>query len=163
MPWRPMTSPKWLVIYKLIYEYHKFIPILSCVTVDKIATFRVWNSYRAHNFVGHWIVVVAILVCSRSDLWPIRFVAVSFCGRFGMWPFRLWPFRFVAVSFCGRSSLWPFWPETKVSMLILNGRFGGNATLLEFTSPTSLSLLETFPQHTHRHLFIIESSCIILV
>ena len=51
-----------------------------------------------------------------------QFVAVSVCGRFG-----LWPFRFVAVSVCGlsvcglsvcgrfgfgRFGLWPSWPET---------------------------------------------------
>ena len=33
-------------------------------------------------------------------LWPFRSVAVSICGRFGLWPFRLWPVRFVAVMTC---------------------------------------------------------------
>ena len=62
---------------------------------------------------------VAIPVCGHSGLWPFRFVAVSVCGRYGLWPFwfvavsvcgrfDLWPFRFVAVSVCGRSGLWPF-------------------------------------------------------
>ena len=67
-----------------------------------------------------WVTTdVAVSVCGRSGLWPFRFVAVSVCGRSGLWPFRfvavpvcgrfgLWPFRFVAVSVCGRSGLWPF-------------------------------------------------------
>ena len=46
---------------------------------------------------------VAVSVCGRSGLWPFRFVAVPVCDRSG-----LWPFRFVAVSVCGRSGLWPF-------------------------------------------------------
>ena len=57
--------------------------------------------------------------CGRFGLWPFRSVAVSVCGLSGLWPFRfvavsvcgrfgLWPFRFVAVSVCGRSGLWPF-------------------------------------------------------
>ena len=46
---------------------------------------------------------VAVSVCGRSGLWPFRFVAVSVCGRSG-----LWPFRFVAVPVCGRFGLWPF-------------------------------------------------------
>ena len=51
-----------------------------------------------------WVTTdVAVSVCGRSGLWPFRFVAVSVCGRFG-----LWPFRFVAVSVCGRYGLWPF-------------------------------------------------------
>ena len=40
---------------------------------------------------------VAVPVCGRSGLWPFRFVAVQVRGRFGLWPFRFWPFRFVAV------------------------------------------------------------------
>ena len=51
---------------------------------------------------------MAVSVCGRSGLWPLRFVAVSVCGRSGfvavpvcgrsgLWPFRFWPFRFVAV------------------------------------------------------------------
>ena len=67
-----------------------------------------------------WVTTdVAVSVCGRSGLWPFRFVAVSVCGRFGLWPFRsvtvpvcgrfgLWPFQFVAVPVCGRSGLWPF-------------------------------------------------------
>ena len=67
-----------------------------------------------------WVTTdVAVSVCGRSGLWPFRFVAVPVCGRFGLWPFRfvavsvcgrsgLWPFRFVAVSVCGRFGLWPF-------------------------------------------------------
>ena len=53
-------------------------------------------------------------------------MAVSVCGRFGLWPFRLWPFTFVAVltiilvmchsyhhvtvviEDCGRLGVWPF-------------------------------------------------------
>ena len=140
MAWRPMTSMKWLVIYNLIhistkfqlkfypthiwikswqlmYEYHKCIAMSLCVTFDKIATFPVWNSYRAHNFVGRWIRwlcsfhVVALLVCSRFGLWTFRFVAVSVCDRFGL-----------AIPLCsrvglwllgfGRSGLWPLWPES---------------------------------------------------
>ena len=31
---------------------------------------------------------VAVSVCGRSGLWPFRFVAVPVCGRFGLWPFR---------------------------------------------------------------------------
>ena len=55
---------------------------------------------------------VAVSVCGRFGLWPFRFVAVPVCGRFG-----LWPFRFVAVSVCGRFGcgrfgLWPLWPVT---------------------------------------------------
>ena len=51
-----------------------------------------------------WVTTdVAVSVCGRSGLWPFRSVAVSVCGRFG-----LWPFRFVAVSVCGLSGLWPF-------------------------------------------------------
>ena len=51
---------------------------------------------------------MAVSVCGRFGLWPFRSVAISVCGRFG-----LWPFRSVAVSVCGRSvfgrsGLWPF-------------------------------------------------------
>ena len=58
---------------------------------------------------------VAVSVCGRSGLWPFRFVAVSVCGRSG-----LWPFRFVAVSVCGRSGLWPF----RFVAVSVCGRFG---------------------------------------
>ena len=51
-----------------------------------------------------WVTTdVAVSVCGRSGLWPFRFVAVPVCGRSG-----LWPFRFEAVPVCGRSGLWPF-------------------------------------------------------
>ena len=57
---------------------------------------------------------MAVSVCGRSGLWPIRSVAVSVCGRSG-----LWPFRFVAVSVCGRFGLWPFrfWPSRFVAVM----------------------------------------------
>ena len=51
-----------------------------------------------------WVTTdVAVSVCGRSGLWPFQSVAVPVCGRFG-----LWPFRYVAVPVCGRSGLWPF-------------------------------------------------------
>ena len=72
---------------------------------------------------------VAVSVCGRSGLWPFRFVAVSVCGRFGLWPFRsvavpvcgrfgLWPFRFVAVPVCGRFGCGRFglWPLWPVTL-----------------------------------------------
>ena len=62
-----------------------------------------------------WVTTdVAISVCGRSGLWPFRFVAFPVCGRFG-----LWPFRFVAVSVCGRFGLWPFqlWPFRSVAVM----------------------------------------------
>ena len=55
-----------------------------------------------------WVTTdVAVSVCGRFGLWPFRSVAGSVCGR----P-SLWPFRFVAVSVCGHFGLWPFrlWP-----------------------------------------------------
>ena len=58
---------------------------------------------------------VAVSVCGRSGLWPFRFVAVPDCGRSGLWPFRI-----VAVSVCGRSGVWPFW---SVAVPVC-GRFG---------------------------------------
>ena len=78
-----------------------------------------------------WVTTdVAVSVCGRSGLWPFRFVAVSVCGRSGLWPFRfvavpvcgrfgLWPLRFVAVLVCGRFGLWPFrlWPFRFVAVM----------------------------------------------
>ena len=67
-----------------------------------------------------WVTTdVAVPVCGRFGLWPLRSVAVPVCGHFGLWPFRfvaisvcgrsgLWPFRFVAVPVCGHLGLWPF-------------------------------------------------------
>ena len=50
----------------------------------------------SHLFWGNW--------CG----WVTTDVAVSVCGRFGLWQFRLCPFRFVAVMtcyhMCGNSS-----------------------------------------------------------
>ena len=78
-----------------------------------------------------WVTtVVAVSVCGRSGLWPFRFVAVPVCGRFDVWPFRfvavpvcghfsLWLFRSVAVPVCGRFGLWPFrlWPFRFVAVM----------------------------------------------
>ena len=50
-----------------------------------------------------FIKFVAVSVCGRFGLWPFWFVAVSVCG-----PFGFWPFRFVAVSVCGLFDLWSF-------------------------------------------------------
>ena len=58
---------------------------------------------------------VAVSVCGRFGLWPFRSVAVPVCGRSG-----LWPFRFVAVPVCGRFGLWPF----RSVALSVCGRFG---------------------------------------
>ena len=68
--------------------------------------------------------------CGRFGLWPFRSVAVSVCDRSGLWLFRfvavsvcgrfgLWRFRFVAVSVCGRFGLWPFrlWPFRFVAVM----------------------------------------------
>ena len=57
---------------------------------------------------------MAVSVCGRSGLWPFRSVAVPVCGRFG-----LWPFRSVDVSVCGRLGLWPFrfWPFRFVAVM----------------------------------------------
>ena len=40
-------------------------------------------------------------------MWPFRCVAVSICGRSGLWPFRFVAFSVVAVSVCGRYDLLP--------------------------------------------------------
>ena len=78
-----------------------------------------------------WVTTdVAVSVCGRSGLWPFRFVAVPGCGRFGLWPFRFvafsvcghsgfWPFRSVAVPVRGRFGLWPFrlWPFRFVAVM----------------------------------------------
>ena len=67
-------------------------------------TFSIIYILVTTDVVGHWVTTdVAVSVCGRSGLWPFRFVAVLVCGRSG-----LWPFRFVAVSVCGCSGLWPF-------------------------------------------------------
>ena len=73
---------------------------------------------------------MAVSVCGRFGLWPFRFVAVPVCGRFGLWLLRsvavlvcghsgLWPFRSVAVPVCGRFGLWPFrfWPFRFVAVM----------------------------------------------
>ena len=63
-----------------------------------------WNHQRTIICIMWWVTTdVAVSVCGRSGLWPFRFVAVPVCGRFGLWPFRL-----VAVSVCVLSGLWPF-------------------------------------------------------
>ena len=78
-----------------------------------------------------WVTTdVAVSVCGRSGLWPFQSVAVPVCGRSGLWPFRfvavpvcgrfgLWPFRSVAVPVCGRFGLWPFrlWPFRFVAVM----------------------------------------------
>ena len=60
---------------------------------------------------------VAISVCGRFGLWTFRSVAASVCGLSG-----LWPFQFVAVSVCGRFGLWPFrfWPFRFVAVMTRN-------------------------------------------
>ena len=73
---------------------------------------------------------MAVSVCGRFGLWPFRFVAVPVCVRFGLWLFQsvavsvcgrfgLWPFRFVAVPVCGLFGLWPlrFWPFRFVAVM----------------------------------------------
>ena len=67
-----------------------------------------------------WVTTdVAVSVCGRYGLWPFRpwafrTVAVPVCGLFG-----LWPFRSVAVPVCGRFGLWPFrlWPFRFVAVM----------------------------------------------
>ena len=90
-----------------------------------------------------WVTTdVAVSVCGRSGLWPFRFVAVPVCGRFG-----LWPFWFVAVSVCGRFGcgrfgLWRLWHVT---------RYRWNAVFLEFTYHILLRPSE-MKRHTHNYL-----------
>ena len=68
---------------------------------------------------------VAVSVCGRFGLWPFWFVAVPICGRIGLWPFRSMAFWFVAVSVCRpfgccRFGLWPLSPITCASMCAVN-------------------------------------------
>ena len=78
---------------------------------------------------------VAVSVCGRFGLWLFQSVAVpvcglSVCGRSGLWPSGLWPFRFVAVSICGRSGLWPF---RFVAVSVVAVSVCGRYDLLPFT------------------------------
>ena len=67
-----------------------------------------------------WVTTdVAVSICGRSGLWPFRFVAVPVCGLSVCGRSGLWPFRSVAVPVCGRSGLWPFrlWPFRFVAVM----------------------------------------------
>ena len=77
----------WNRPWPFIYEHHNRVPMLLSVTFDKIAT-------RCGRLS------VAVSVCGRFGLWPFRSVAVSVCGRFGF----------------GRFGLWPLWPESICGM-----------------------------------------------
>ena len=94
---------------------------------------------------------VAVSVCGRSGLWPFWFVAVPVCGRFGLWPFRsvalpvcgrfgLWPFRFVAISVCGRLGCGRFglWPLWPVTN---SSTPPGSATIMSRVDGVHLALI----------------------
>ena len=90
--------------------------LANCISSEEV-------KHAPGNILGYHVVwpirFVAVPVCSRFGLWPFRFVAVSVCGRFD-----LWPFSFVAVSFCGRSGLWPFrFVAVSVVAISVCGRF----------------------------------------
>ena len=51
---------------------------------------------------------VAVSVCGRFGLWPFRFVAVSVCGRFGLWPFWFVAFLVCGLTVCVRYDLLPY-------------------------------------------------------
>ena len=70
-----------------------------------------------------WVTTdVAVSVCGRSGLWPFRFVAVSVCGRFG----------------CGRFGLWPLWPVTSQLMQNKHQRVVNVQFFLNQRTPSSL-------------------------
>ena len=99
--------------------------------MDIIVTYGLSPSYLFWWQLMWWVTTdVAVSVCGRSGLWPFWFVAVPVCGRFVLWPFwfvavsvcgrsGLWPFRSVAVPVCGRFGLWPFrlWPFRFVAVM----------------------------------------------
>ena len=56
-----------------------------------------------------WIICCPVVINVSCNIlgyhlmWPLQFVAILACGRFG-----LWSFRSVAISVCGHSGLWLF-------------------------------------------------------
>ena len=122
-PWFPR-------IFRIVYHFASSVNDLDTVACPSVSTlgaiaieFGMDITVTYGTFSITFILVTTDVMgdswCGRFGLWPFRSVAVSVCGRSGLRPFRfvavsvcgrfgLWPFRFVAVSVCGRSGLWPF-------------------------------------------------------
>ena len=62
---------------------------------------------------------MAVSVCGRSGMWPFRFVTISICGPSGLWPFRSVAPRPSPFTVCGLLGLWPFrfWPFRFVAVM----------------------------------------------
>ena len=81
------------------------LALLSSLPMERSPSYLFWWQLM------WWVTTdVAVSVCGRSGLWPFRFVAVPVCGRFGLGPFHLVAVSVVAFSVCGRYDLLPWDP-----------------------------------------------------
>ena len=84
--------------FKIVYHLASSVQLMTWILLHIIVTYGTFSIIYVLVTTD-----VAVSVCGRSGLWPFRFVAVSVCGRSG-----LWPFRSVAIPVCGRFGFWPF-------------------------------------------------------
>ena len=130
-PWFPRT-------FKIVYYFASSVQLMTWILLHVLAFHPLerlrwslaWISSLPMGFspsylfwwqLMWWVTTdVAVSVCGRSGLWPFRFVAVPVCSRFGLWPFRFVAVWSVAVPVCGRFGLWPF----RFVAVSVCGRFG---------------------------------------
>ena len=92
--------PAWIITKQIYHKVWGELLINSQASMVQVSIQVILDDFCPFSL---WFRFVAVSVCGLFSLWPFRFVAVSVCGLFS-----LWPLRFMAVPVCGRFGLWPF-------------------------------------------------------